>query len=164
MSDAPHREVNTPLHPYPESSSASNYSATTMDTDMLYASETEDEEVDGDGPEGEQMEPKVEQVEESSMVDVKPSSLSDAAEGQADVTPGGVVAPKRGRGRPRKNPVNRKNSLTKPGAKGRSKTGCITCRKRKKKCGEEKPTCKLPFRNERGRRPKPLCSGFAIRC
>lgn len=164
MNDAPCLEVNIPSHHYSESSSASNYSATTMDTDMLYASETEDEEVDGDGPEGEEIEPKVEEVEGASMVDVKPASLSDAAEGHADVTPGGVVAPKRGRGRPRKNPVNKKNSLTKPGAKGRSKTGCITCRKRKKKCGEEKPTCKLSPRNEHGRRREPLWSVFAMPC
>ncbi|KAA6410459.1 MAG: hypothetical protein FRX48_05881 [Lasallia pustulata] len=52
----------------------------------------------------------------------------------------GIATPKRGRGRPRKNPANKKASLIKSGAKGRSKTGCITCRKREKKCGEEKPT------------------------
>ncbi|OAA50520.1 Zn(2)-C6 fungal-type DNA-binding domain protein [Metarhizium rileyi] len=47
---------------------------------------------------------------------------------------------KRPRGRPRKHPhtpaVNT-NKVT----KGRSKTGCITCRKRKKKCDEAKPRC-----------------------
>lgn len=125
-----------------------------MDTDMRYASQTDDEELDDDGPEGEEIEPKVEEVEETSMMDVKPSSLSDAVEGPANVTSDGVVTPKRGRGRPRKNPVNKKNSLTKPGAKGRSKTGCITCRKRKKKCGEEKPTCKLSQEDERGGRDR----------
>ncbi|KFY42440.1 hypothetical protein V494_02407, partial [Pseudogymnoascus sp. VKM F-4513 (FW-928)] len=46
---------------------------------------------------------------------------------------------KRPRGRPRKHPVVPEsiNKVT----KGRSKTGCITCRKRKKKCDERKPRC-----------------------
>ena len=152
MNGVPSLEVNTTSHHYSESSSASNYSATTMDSDMRSTSQTDDEEVDSDGPEGEEIEPKVEEVEETSMVDVKPSSLSDAVEGQANATSGGIVTPKRGRGRPRKNPVNKKNSLTKPGAKGRSKTGCITCRKRKKKCGEEKPICKISLEAEHGGR------------
>ena len=51
------------------------------------------------------------------------------------------VAAKRPRGRPRKHPVVPEsiNKIT----KGRSKTGCITCRKRKKKCDETKPRCML---------------------
>ncbi|OAA77930.1 OefC protein [Akanthomyces lecanii RCEF 1005] len=48
--------------------------------------------------------------------------------------------PKRGRGRPRKNPVTGPTSDAKV-TKGRSKTGCITCRRRKKKCDEGKPAC-----------------------
>lgn len=47
---------------------------------------------------------------------------------------------KRPRGRPRKHPVPSESSNKI--AKGRSKTGCITCRKRKKKCDETKPRCK----------------------
>ncbi|ELR04565.1 hypothetical protein GMDG_06850 [Pseudogymnoascus destructans 20631-21] len=49
------------------------------------------------------------------------------------------VAAKRPRGRPRKHPIVPEsiNRIT----KGRSKTGCITCRKRKKKCDEAKPRC-----------------------
>ncbi|CAI4217548.1 unnamed protein product [Parascedosporium putredinis] len=50
------------------------------------------------------------------------------------------VKPKRPRGRPRKHPLTpivNTNKVT----KGRSKTGCITCRKRKKKCDEAKPRC-----------------------
>lgn len=51
------------------------------------------------------------------------------------------VVAKRPRGRPRKHPVlpESTNKVT----KGRSKTGCITCRKRKKKCDEAKPRCML---------------------
>lgn len=48
---------------------------------------------------------------------------------------------KRPRGRPRKHPVA--TPTTPKVTKGRSKTGCITCRKRKKKCDEAKPRCKL---------------------
>ena len=48
---------------------------------------------------------------------------------------------KRPRGRPRKHPVASAVSANKS-TKGRSKTGCITCRKRKKKCDEAKPRCK----------------------
>lgn len=47
---------------------------------------------------------------------------------------------KRPRGRPRKHPIAPivpANKVT----KGRSKTGCLTCRKRKKKCDEAKPRC-----------------------
>ena len=48
---------------------------------------------------------------------------------------------KRGRGRPRKHPVPPAKAIQKV-TKGRSKTGCITCRRRKKKCDETKPECK----------------------
>ncbi|KAF4631368.1 hypothetical protein G7Y89_g6762 [Cudoniella acicularis] len=50
-----------------------------------------------------------------------------------DLTP---IQPKRPRGRPRKHPKPKVGA-----AMGRSKTGCITCRKRKKKCDEAKPGC-----------------------
>lgn len=48
---------------------------------------------------------------------------------------------KRPRGRPRKHPVAPIINPSKV-TKGRSKTGCITCRRRKKKCDEAKPRCK----------------------
>ncbi|KAI5456425.1 fungal-specific transcription factor domain-containing protein [Mariannaea sp. PMI_226] len=47
---------------------------------------------------------------------------------------------KRPRGRPRKHPLPPAPGQGKI-TKGRSKTGCITCRKRKKKCDEAKPRC-----------------------
>ncbi|KAK4140446.1 uncharacterized protein C8A04DRAFT_39902 [Dichotomopilus funicola] len=47
---------------------------------------------------------------------------------------------KRPRGRPRKHPLLPHLTANKV-TKGRSKTGCLTCRKRKKKCDEAKPRC-----------------------
>ncbi|KAF2402550.1 hypothetical protein EJ06DRAFT_345205 [Trichodelitschia bisporula] len=47
---------------------------------------------------------------------------------------------RRPRGRPRKYPRSPPDASAKL-AKGRSKTGCITCRRRKKKCDETKPAC-----------------------
>ncbi|ATY58267.1 C6 transcription factor [Cordyceps militaris] len=66
-----------------------------------------------------------------------------------------IVAPgqKRGRGRPRKNPIPAPTNGTKV-TKGRSKTGCITCRKRKKKCDEAKPGCMNCEKNS------VLCEGY----
>ncbi|KAK8095709.1 fungal-specific transcription factor domain-containing protein [Apiospora kogelbergensis] len=83
--------------------------------------------------------PKMEPVEDDEfhMDEVKeaprtprPSSSTGAA----------VIKAKRPRGRPRKHPLTPQVSANKI-AKGRSKTGCITCRKRKKKCDEAKPRC-----------------------
>lgn len=53
---------------------------------------------------------------------------------------------KRGRGRPRKHPLPPIGTQTKI-TKGRSKTGCITCRRRKKKCDETKPECNNCIKN-----------------
>jgi len=49
---------------------------------------------------------------------------------------------KRPRGRPRKTPDPNAEPPEKV-PKVRSKTGCLTCRKRKKKCDETKPVCVL---------------------
>ncbi|KAI1331562.1 hypothetical protein F5Y16DRAFT_271003 [Xylariaceae sp. FL0255] len=59
-----------------------------------------------------------------------------------ETAPQSAIPPKvkRPRGRPRKHPLTPQVSANKA-AKGRSKTGCITCRKRKKKCDEAKPRC-----------------------
>ena len=82
--------------------------------------------------------PKLEPVDDDvDMADMKESSVPDTP--SASTSP---VTTKRPRGRPRKHPKINPDSVGKV-AKGRSKTGCITCRKRKKKCDEAKPGCKL---------------------
>jgi len=85
------------------------------------------------------LEPKVESPENGlQMLDVQEPEVLRVID-----TVGSAFQAKRPRGRPRKHPVPTQESLAKV-AKGRSKTGCITCRKRKKKCDEAKPRCKFP--------------------
>ncbi|KAK4033051.1 fungal-specific transcription factor domain-containing protein [Parachaetomium inaequale] len=87
--------------------------------------------------------PKLEPLEEDDfcMNDLQeaPSpptlSLSSHPQGALD-----QPKPKRPRGRPRKHPLIPSVATNKI-TKGRSKTGCLTCRKRKKKCDEAKPRC-----------------------
>ncbi|KAJ5341260.1 hypothetical protein N7541_010384 [Penicillium brevicompactum] len=73
--------------------------------------------------------PKVEETEED-LVNIRP----DVGE------TGTPAAVPRKRGRPRKHPLPVPGNQAKV-TKGRSKTGCITCRRRKKKCDETKPAC-----------------------
>jgi hypothetical protein len=48
---------------------------------------------------------------------------------------------KRKRGRPKKTPASPAGDAAKVAKGSRSKTGCFTCRRRKKKCDETKPSC-----------------------
>ena len=86
--------------------------------------------------------PKLEPVDDDDvdMVYLKESTAPEIPSSSAS-----PVATKRPRGRPRKYPKINPDALLKI-AKGRSKTGCITCRKRKKKCDEAKPGCELNLR------------------
>lgn len=70
---------------------------------------------------------KIEELDEDNEIKAPPLPLNSPVEF------------KRGRGRPRKHPVPSidNTKIT----KGRSKTGCMTCRRRKKKCDEAKPEC-----------------------
>ncbi|KAH6677279.1 fungal-specific transcription factor domain-containing protein [Halenospora varia] len=82
--------------------------------------------------------PKLEPLDDVDMTDltdVKENIVPKSPESGTNTT-----ATKRPRGRPRKHPKPTPESTAKV-AKGRSKTGCITCRKRKKKCDEAKPGC-----------------------
>ncbi len=130
-------------------------SATSSCTDPWSSSggwvEEEEDEVDFDWDHEEQKQkddddddnmlrvPKLEPVDDIDMAD-----LSDVKESIIPEAPSSICTPaqvKRPRGRPRKHPKPSPESLAKV-AKGRSKTGCITCRRRKKKCDETKPGCK----------------------
>ena len=76
---------------------------------------------------------KIEDLGDEHMLKSAPPLLSPTEAGEPS---------KRGRGRPRKHPLPPFGAVQKV-TKGRSKTGCITCRRRKKKCDETKPECPL---------------------
>lgn len=78
--------------------------------------------------------PKVEELDEEDIQRIKPSDVGNRDEHQS----GAPAAVPRKRGRPRKHPLPAPGNQAKI-TKGRSKTGCITCRRRKKKCDETKP-------------------------
>ncbi|KAF2734699.1 hypothetical protein EJ04DRAFT_563981 [Polyplosphaeria fusca] len=80
--------------------------------------------------------PKVEETE-LLLADVKTEPFGD----DPPISPTEpVVRVRRGRGRPRIYPPRSPTNLSKA-TKARSKTGCTTCRKRKKKCDETRPFC-----------------------
>ncbi|CAL5870209.1 uncharacterized protein PFLUO_LOCUS4444 [Penicillium psychrofluorescens] len=78
------------------------------------------------------MSPKVEELDGDDLQNIKSATV--------ETVPGESVAVPRKRGRPRKHPLPTPGAQVKV-TKGRSKTGCITCRRRKKKCDETKPAC-----------------------
>lgn len=80
--------------------------------------------------------PKLEPDDEVDMSGIKEESIP-----QIPSLPNPITG-KRPRGRPRKHPKPSLEDKAKI-AKGRSKTGCKTCRRRKKKCDERKPHCKF---------------------
>ena len=82
--------------------------------------------------------PKLEPMDDDfNLDDVKAAPLTPVAAPELATA---QSKQKRPRGRPRKHPLTPVVSASKV-TKGRSKTGCITCRKRKKKCDEAKPRC-----------------------
>lgn len=92
--------------------------------------------------------PKLEPMEEEefNFDEVKAAPLPSPGAPNSESATNPQVKPKRPRGRPRKHPINPVPNANKV-TKGRSKTGCITCRKRKKKCDEAKPRCKSAARH-----------------
>jgi hypothetical protein len=81
--------------------------------------------------------PKVEELDDNDdLQSIKPLGVETSTGGpHATAVP--VNVPRK-RGRPRKHPLPIPGGQVKI-TKGRSKTGCITCRRRKKKCDETKP-------------------------
>jgi hypothetical protein len=135
-----------------EASSSSNFtmvtSATSSCTDPCSPSGfVEERDVNGDHQDEDTQEdedmllvPKLEPVEDDvDMSEMKESTVPETPSASS-TSPASPVTTKRPRGRPRKHPKVNPDSVLKI-AKGRSKTGCITCRKRKKKCDEAKPGC-----------------------
>ncbi|EMC95626.1 hypothetical protein BAUCODRAFT_70890 [Baudoinia panamericana UAMH 10762] len=73
--------------------------------------------------------PKVEELEED--------ALDDLEDAKPSILPNVTLPTPRKRGRPRKHPVIEQKKTS----HARSKTGCGTCRRRKKKCDEARPHC-----------------------
>ena len=109
--------------------------------------------------------PKVEEVEEDGVdvvmksVDLA-STTTTTTTSATTATAGPVVPAPRKRGRPRKHPLPVPGTQPVKVTKGRSKTGCITCRRRKKKCDETKPSCK---RDQKEKKKKIMKPGHADR-
>lgn len=84
----------------------------------------------------EEISPKVEELCES------PREIQVSFEGENLISPSSIISignSQKKRGRPRK---STDTVPAKPSTKlGRTKTGCLTCRQRKKKCDEGKPEC-----------------------
>ena len=80
--------------------------------------------------------PKIEEVDEVDVSQHTASTTNSSLTTQQP--PGAPVHVPRKRGRPRKHPLPVPGGQVKI-TKGRSKTGCVTCRRRKKKCDETKP-------------------------
>ncbi|MCJ1310011.1 hypothetical protein MMC25_003672 [Agyrium rufum] len=124
--------------------------ATTVGSDGFVSTEEESDE----GEDQEELQstivPKIEESDDDTLIaDLK--VLEEWA--PADVA---ELSPKRGRGRPRKSLVATVAESSKT-AKGRSKTGCYTCRRRKKKCDEARPACMNCQKNS------VICEGYPQR-
>jgi hypothetical protein len=131
-----HSRMSNSSSPQSSMSSSSESPLTTpnFEANVFLASDSQ-----SDGRRDSQTSPSdiVPKLEESEV------DLADVKE-ETDETPISPTEPvriRRARGRPRIHPPRSPTTLSKQ-AKARSKTGCTTCRKRKKKCDETKPFCK----------------------
>ena len=84
---------------------------------------------------------KLEDDEGGVTENIKRADSSDDLDSKADGGRRKDSIPKKKRGRPKK-PQPPQSAMQVKMTKGRSKTGCLTCRRRKKKCDEAKPSCK----------------------
>jgi hypothetical protein len=136
-----HARLSTSSSPQPSMSSASDSPMTTpnFDTTIFNQSDTRSESRLDTRTSSTEVVPKLEETE-LQLADVKEEPSADGP----PISPTEPVRIRRARGRPRIHPPRSPTTLAKQ-AKARSKTGCTTCRKRKKKCDETKPFCKMLF-------------------
>lgn len=141
----PPSSANAPLStsssPQPSMSSASDSPLTTpnFDSQLFRSSGTPSEEPSSARSSYNEILPKLEETE-LCLADVK----EEQSPHDTPISPTEPVRIRRARGRPRIHPPRSPTTLAKQ-AKARSKTGCTTCRKRKKKCDETKPFCKHAY-------------------
>ena len=133
--------LSTSSSPQPSMSSSSDSPLTTprFNSSMFHASDTQSEERTDLRLDSSEIIPKLEETE-LQLADVKEEPSNEAT----PISPTEPVRIRRARGRPRIHPPRSPTALAKQ-AKARSKTGCTTCRKRKKKCDETKPFCNYSF-------------------
>ena len=134
-------------------SSISSSSASTMSSAMSLSTIEDGASSDTDSEIARDMDLTVVKIERNTeSASASPTNLHDPIHNYlispvppAEAGSQAIAVPKRGRGRPRKNSISALSSPTfKAKTFVRSKTGCMTCRKRKKKCDERKPECTLP--------------------
>jgi hypothetical protein len=128
--------ISSSPQPSMSSSSDSPMNTPAFDAHGRFISETQSEEGIDSRVGSDEIVPKLEETEVQ-LADVKTEPVSD----ETPISPTEPVRLRRARGRPRIHPPRSPTTAAKQ-AKARSKTGCTTCRKRKKKCDETKPFCK----------------------
>ncbi|EER23234.1 hypothetical protein D8B26_001317 [Coccidioides posadasii str. Silveira] len=147
-----HREFRKSFtaHSYVGTSSSSSSPSLTFGFQMISSPDSDD------------VVPKVEEIDDDEALAIELGKAPTNSQVQADTAdtksecapPAPIIGPRK-RGRPRKHP------LPVPGqakvTKGRSKTGCITCRRRKKKCDETKPSCLNCQKNS------VVCEGYPVK-
>jgi hypothetical protein len=142
--------IHTSYRPGSDSTTPSSSSPFTPFSQTLVNSSPEEDEM-----EEEDVTPKLEELEDE-LADIKPTDEEIAV----DTDPLSALANgniPRKRGRPRKHPIPPVTGAGARVAKGRSKTGCITCRRRKKKCDETKPACQNCQKNA------VVCEGYPLK-
>jgi hypothetical protein len=115
-------------------------SASTMTSDPPSSIDTDAE--DASNGTDRDIVPKTEDEGESGIEEIRRLDSSESPDVKSDLVMRNTSNTKKRRGRPRKNPQPSFIAGAKQ-PKGRSKTGCLTCRRRKKKCDENKPSCTL---------------------
>ncbi|KAL5412408.1 hypothetical protein PMIN03_004342 [Paraphaeosphaeria minitans] len=127
--------ISSSPQPSMSSSSDSPANTPTFDSNGVSTADSLSEGRLGSRDGSDEIVPKIEETE-LQLSDVKPEPAVD----DTPISPTEPVRLRRARGRPRIHPPRSPTAASKA-AKARSKTGCTTCRKRKKKCDETKPFC-----------------------